>query len=1123
LDGRVQAILIQPQEKVANLNDPVGIKFINDLSHYLDSFVIITLADQVGEVDDLMAVARANGAALLEAFRKYKPRSLVALGPWMSKFLVPSIGKWENYEIQWSIHTFDYGMGSVPVHCFPTYRAIYARVEDFLFLGENLTKVRFLINNPYHLKGEEINLDTFKLVKEYLDFLRYEHAGPVGLDTETGNLNYAHNTQLASIQFAHDPNHGYVLLRQHDDNPFSIDENAQIDQMVHDLLDDGSSKISYWTLHNAQFDNAQFYCKYHVMPRRPVVDTMLGMHFLDSARKDRVYTMRGQAPNGLKQLVVEFLGFHHYDQEMLDARKDGTLLGLPLPKFVSYSGMDPYATLRGLHALIAQARNLGIENEFMTMLLVSDSRKTKCYSAMTHFGMMADLRHLIQLGSPASPILKRVRDISTELKKDPVCQAVNRELLTNSVGVQTTFTMPWVLDLNSHTHKTALFFTSDNGFKYPANDEGNYSADSDFQEENIGNPVVALFSEYQGLQKLDSSYIRKFNASFTNPGKTDYVDGRIHGKFLLHGTQTGRLSCIAKGTLVEIVRNLNLNPKGIPIEQVQVGDIAYCLTSDNKPTLSRVTKAWQTGVREIIRLHWKSGHTGKSVNYGYLDLTDDHLVKTVDQGWVPASALAVGTSVYALQRIRKGSLLFTGVHEEYADHRFVFEHANKVKIPKGYHIHHKDWDHYNNNPSNLSMLTAHEHISYHTAILKNTVPNNHKIIRVERLNVSVPVYDITVEDHHNFFAGELCVHNCVDPNMQQVPRGDGIEKKAIKNIFIAPPGKVIFQADFCAAEVRMWAEMSRDPGLVQNFIDAYAMKCAFLKDPQPEIKAKSDAMSDIHVQNARLMFGVPEGQKVEKTLRTATKSITFGLMYVRGTPSIAAQIGKTVEETEELCQSFYSKFSVGKAWLDDRVEFAKAHGYVETFFGRRRWLRNVYSNNRSLMQRDFRRAVNTPIQSATGDYASLATSLLFEELYNQGVHEVYKLVNAVHDSVLIECPNTAEDLRYIARLTRYIFVTKTPQVIEELFGHKMSVPLDIDMDVSQGKQWVCKHCGTAYQWSEHPTICTKKKKTTNADGTTEEVPCGCAEFKEKHLSHGWSSCVGLDESDPSFDEVAEGF
>ena len=868
--------------------------------------MIITLADQVGEVDDLMSVARENGAALLEAFRKYKPKSLIALGPWMSKFLVPSIGKWENYEIQWSIHTFDYGLGSVPVHCFPTYRALYARIDDFLFLGENLTKVRFLINNPYYSKGTEVNLDNFKLVKEYLDFLRYEHTGPVGLDTETGNLNYAHNTQLASIQFAHDPNHGYVLLRQHGDNAFSIDENAQIDQMVHDLLDDGSSKIEYWVLHNAQFDNAQFYCKYHVMPRRPVLDTMLGMHFLDSARKDRAYTMRGRAPNGLKQLVVEFLGFHHYDQEMLDARKDGTLLGLPLPKFVSYSGMDPYATLRGAHALIAQARNLGIEKEFMTMLLVSDSRKVKCYSAMTHFGMMADLRHLIQLGSPTSPILKRVRDISNELKKDPVCQAVNRELLTNSVGVKTTFTTPWVLDLNSDCHKTALFFTSESGFKYPANDEGKYSADSDFQEENIGNPVVALFSEYQGLQKLDSSYIRKFNASFTNPGKTDYVDGRIHGKFLLHGTQTGRLSSI-------------------------------------------------------------------------------------------------------------------------------------------------------------------------------------------------------------------------DPNMQQVPRGDSVEKKAIKNIFIAPPGKVIFQADFCAAEVRMWAEMSRDPGLVQNFIDAYAMKCAFLKDPHPEIKAKSDAMSDIHVQNARLMFGIPEGQKVEKVLRTATKSITFGLMYVRGTPSIAAQIGKTVEETEELCQSFYSKFSVGKAWLDNRVEFAKAHGYVETFFGRRRWLRNVYSNNRSLMQRDFRRSVNTPIQSATGDYASLATSLLFEELYKQGVHEVYKLVNAVHDSVLIECPNTVEDLRYIARLTRYIFVTKTPQVIEELFGHKMVVPLDIDMDVSQGRQWVCKHCGTAYQWSEHPTICTKKKKITNADGTTEDVSCGCTEFKEEHLSHGWSSCVGLDESDPSFDAVAEGF
>jgi hypothetical protein len=153
----------------------------------------------------------------------------------------------------------------------------------------------------------------------------------------------------------------------------------------------------------------------------------------------------------------------------------------------------------------------------------------------------------------------------------------------------------------------------------------------------------------------------------------------------------------------------------------------------------------------------------------------------------------------------------------------------------------------------------------------------------------------------------------------------------------------------------------------------------------------------------------------------------------------------------------------------------------------------------------------------------LATSLLFEEFYNQGVHNTYKLVNAVHDSVLIEVPNTLEDLRYAAQLTRYIFVSKTPQVIAEAFGHQMVVPLDIDMEVSQGKQWQCAKCGSTYQYSEHPTECSKKKTIKHPDGTTEDTVCGHTEFREKRLSHGWATCVGLDESELDFAAVAEGF
>lgn len=121
-----------------------------------------------------------------------------------------------------------------------------------------------------------------------------------------------------------------------------------------------------------------------------------------------------------------------------------------------------------------------------------------------------------------------------------------------------------------------------------------------------------------------------------------------------------------------------------------------------------------------------------------------------------------------------------------------------------------------------------------------------EIIHVKKLNFSTKVYDITVEKEHNFFANDVCVHNCSDPNLQQVPR-----EKSVRGMFDAPKGRLFFEADYSQLELRIAAEYSHDPVM----LDIYKNK------------------GDIHTTTAKLMTG---GREPTKEERSKAKAVNFG-------------------------------------------------------------------------------------------------------------------------------------------------------------------------------------------------------------------------------------------------------
>jgi DNA polymerase I-like protein with 3'-5' exonuclease and polymerase domains len=188
-------------------------------------------------------------------------------------------------------------------------------------------------------------------------------------------------------------------------------------------------------------------------------------------------------------------------------------------------------------------------------------------------------------------------------------------------------------------------------------------------------------------------------------------DGRVHTTYGL--ARSGRLTCIAVGTLVEVVRDVSKQPKGVPIEEVRAGDLVYCFDEDLKLQLRPVRWAGKTGVRKVVRLHWRG--SGRHHD-GHVDLTPDHRVRMVGGAWRRADALVPGDRLMALSRGVTGGgyarLWPTGQPEIKREHRFVWAQLHPgEEIPE--HVHHEDENPLNNLPVNLVGMTAKAHASKH--------------------------------------------------------------------------------------------------------------------------------------------------------------------------------------------------------------------------------------------------------------------------------------------------------------------------------------------------------------------------------------------------------------------------
>ena len=256
-----------------------------------------------------------------------------------------------------------------------------------------------------------------------------------------------------------------------------------------------------------------------------------------------------------------------------------------------------------------------------------------------------------------------------------------------------------------------------------------------------------------------------------------------------------------------------------------------------------------------------------------------------------------------------------------------------------------------------------------------------------------------------------------DPNLQNIPiRTD--EGKEIRKAFVAPEGMKLLAVDYSQIELRVVAHVSGDKVMTETF--------------------KRD--EDIHTTTAAKVYGVAES-KVTSAMRRNAKAVNFGIIYGVSPHGLKASTGMSYEEARDFINKYFQVHTGIKKYTEEIIEVAKKVGYVDTLFGRRRYLPEITSSNFAVRGQAERMALNMPIQGTAADLIKIAMIEIAKDLSN--ISPKTKMLLQVHDELVFEVPE--DDIKKVSE-----FVTeKMDNVI------KLSVP--ITAVASTGKNWAeCK-------------------------------------------------------------------
>lgn len=263
--------------------------------------------------------------------------------------------------------------------------------------------------------------------------------------------------------------------------------------------------------------------------------------------------------------------------------------------------------------------------------------------------------------------------------------------------------------------------------------------------------------------------------------------------------------------------------------------------------------------------------------------------------------------------------------------------------------------------------------------------------------------------------GRLSSNN---PNLQNIPIRTERGQKVRKAFIARNEDYVLLSADYSQIELRIIAALSEEPNMITSF----------------------NNNEDIHRSTAAKVFNVAL-EEVTREQRSHAKTVNFGIIYGVSAFGLSNQTSLSRAESKELIDTYYTTYPKLKAYIQNQIEFAREYGYVQTVLGRRRYLKDINSQNAVVRGAAERNAVNAPIQGSAADIIKIAMINIHKRLEKEQLQT--KMLLQVHDELVFDVP--VKELEQVTPIIKY--------EMENAFS--LAVPLEVE--IGTGLNWLAAH------------------------------------------------------------------
>ena len=263
--------------------------------------------------------------------------------------------------------------------------------------------------------------------------------------------------------------------------------------------------------------------------------------------------------------------------------------------------------------------------------------------------------------------------------------------------------------------------------------------------------------------------------------------------------------------------------------------------------------------------------------------------------------------------------------------------------------------------------------------------------------------------------GRLSSNN---PNLQNIPIRTERGREVRKAFIPRDDNHILLAADYSQVELRLIAEMSKDPVMIEAFKHGI----------------------DIHTATASKVFNIPL-KDVTKDMRSNAKTVNFGIIYGVSAFGLSQQSSLSRKEASKIIKNYFATYPKLKEYMDANIAFAREHGYVKTIMNRKRRLKDINSRNGVIRGHAERNAINAPIQGSAADIIKLAMIKIQTEIDLLGLQS--RMLLQVHDELVFDVLKT--ELPMLKKLIK--------ETMEGVLD--FTVPLVVDLDV--GKSWLDAH------------------------------------------------------------------